>query len=334
MTISIICPTYNEEHFVAQTVKSFLAQELSGISLEVLVVDGMSTDKTREIVRALQVSDSRLKLIDNPERKTPFAFNRGLKEAAGEYVAILGAHASYASNYIQSCYDELVRTGSVGCTGKIISKAAAESPNAQYVEWILENPFGVSGSSFRTIAEGYVHSVNFAVFRKDALLALGGYDVALSRNQDNDMNQRLLDAGHKLYCTWKTHCYYFPQSSLNKLFRYAYNNGYWNVASLGRNRRSMRLYHFVPFIFLITLIGSAVLGIGEVILLKHSYLLFLSILVLIVYMVVASVFTFRSIVKQFDIRKIVLPFLFLSFHLSYGWGSLRGFTNMLWLKKS
>ena len=95
MILSIICPTYNEERYIAQTLESFIQQQYHSFDLEILICDGRSTDNTRNIVAEYANIFPNIKLVDNPERKTPFAFNAGLKAASGEYVAIFGAHTKY-----------------------------------------------------------------------------------------------------------------------------------------------------------------------------------------------------------------------------------------------
>lgn len=325
MTLSIICPTYNEERYIEQTLNSFLNQQINGFQLEILICDGMSSDRTRKIVGEYQQKHSNIRLIDNPQRKTPFAFNAGLREASGEYVAILGAHTKYAEDYLLVCLAQIESSGAIGCTGRVITRAASNNFQAKLSEWVMLSSFGVSTSSFRAMKEGYVHSVNFPVFKKQPLLDLGGYDTKLERNQDNDMNQRLLDAGHKLYCTWKTLCYYRPPANLRNLFRYAYRSGFWNAKSLLIHARSMRAHHLVPFLFTSAILLSFIVGIAEYAV-ADTYWLFLLLLIIIsLHLFTGTLFTLRSLKYERDIRKFVLPLIFFAFHFSYGWGTLSGF---------
>ena len=185
--------------------------------------------------------------------------------------------------------------------------------------------FGVSGNSFRVMKEGYVYSVNFPVFKKQALIDAGGYDETLERNQDNDMNQRLLDAGHKLYCTWKTKCFYRPPAGVSKLMKYAYRSGFWNAKSFFMHSRSMRIHHFIPFLFTSFLLLSFSGGIVELALLRSTYLLKLFGLAIILHFLAGIYASLRSLQYENDGQKILLPFIFLGFHFSYGWGTLRGF---------
>ena len=325
MILSIICPTYNEERYIAQTLESFIKQKYHSFDLEILICDGRSTDETRNIVLRYAEQFPIIKLVDNPGKKTPFAFNAGLKAASGEYVAILGAHTKYADNYLQVCYDELLASKSIGCTGRVITKAAYDTFEAKLGEWIMLSSFGVSTASFRAMKEGYVHSVNFPVFKKQALLNLGGYDTKLDRNQDNDMNQRLLDAGYKLYCTWKTKCYYRPPATLNALFKYGFKSGFWNAKSILVHTRSMRLHHLIPFFFTTSIILSSVFGLTEFALMKTTYFFSLLGFIVSLHLLVGLLFAIRSLKYEYDGGKIFLPFLFFAFHFSYGWGTIRGF---------
>lgn len=325
MILSIICPTYNEEHYIEQTLQSFLNQKYHSFSLEILICDGRSTDETRNIVTRYAAKTSMIRLVDNPDRKTPFAFNAGLREAKGDYVAILGAHTKYADNYLQVCYEELVQSGAIGCTGRVITKAAFPDFEAKLAEWVMLSSFGVSTSSFRAMKEGYVHSVNFPVFKKEALLSLGGYDTKLDRNQDNDMNQRLLNAGHKLYCTWRTKCFYRPPASLKSLFRYAYKGGFWNAKSFLVHARSMRLHHLIPFIFTASIILLSIGGLIELVAANSTWLWSVLGLTVSLHLLVGIAFAIRSLKYENDGRKIILPFIFFAFHFSYGWGTLKGF---------
>lgn len=325
MTLSIICPTYNEEKYIADTLQSFLSQQYHSFELEILIVDGCSSDKTREIVQSFSNHYPNIKLVENPQRKTPYAFNAGLKAASGEYVAILGAHTVYESNYLQVCYDALVSSNSIGCTGRVVVQSKTNTLGAKLSEWIMNSKFGVSGSSFRAMKEGYVHSVNFPLFKKQALIDLGGYDVKLLRNQDNDMNQRLLDAGHKLFCTWQTVAYYRPPGSIKKLLRYAYRNGFWNAISIYINAGSMRIHHLIPFFFATGIIAGLLLGLTGYFLMQSAWLIRLSFIVVSIHFLTGLLATIRSIATEFDYRKILMPFVFFTFHFVYGWGTINGF---------
>jgi glycosyltransferase involved in cell wall biosynthesis len=292
--------------------------------LEILICDGRSTDLTCNIVEDYALRHPFIRVIDNPQRKTPYAFNAGLRHARGEYVAILGAHARYEEDYLQTCFEELIRTGSAGCSGRLITQSSSGRYEPKLSEWVTLSVFGVSPKSFRTLKEGYVDAVAYPVFKKQVLLDVGGYNVTLERNQDNDMNQRILNQGHKLYVTHKTKCYYRPPGNLKALMRYASRNGFWNARSISIHARSMRPHHFVPFFFTAGVLLLLVLGLFEFFINHTTFSWAFLGLIVSVHLLIGLAFTIWSLKYENDGRKIVLPFIFFAFHFSYGWGTLKG----------
>ncbi len=325
--ISIVCPTFNEEEHIRETIETFLKQRLNHISLEILIVDGMSTDKTREIVSEYSKIHPNLKLLDNPHRKTPFAFNIGIHHAAGNYIAILGAHSSYDIDYLQVCFDELNRTNSVGCSGKARLNLKADTLESKLVKCLQESSFGVSAGSFKTLKEGYTTIINFPLYKKETLIEIGGYDTSLHRNQDNDLNQRLFEKGYLLYHTFKTGSDYTPPNTFSKLFRYAYTNGFWNAKSLLRKPKSMKIHHLVPFVFVSSLLLLTLIGISGY--LTHfvylEYCFLMAGLVLVLHFSAGIIFSFKIYLQEQNLLALLLPIYFFCFHFCYGWGTLNGF---------
>jgi glycosyltransferase involved in cell wall biosynthesis len=325
MLVSIICPILNEEKYIVNTLASFLQQKHTGFDIEILLVDGMSTDKTREIISTYLAENPRLRLLDNEKRKTPFAFNIGLENASGEYIVLMGAHCIYEDDYVETCYHELVRTQSVGCSGRVIPTNLNNHLQSKLVSMLLSNSFGVSGNSFRTIKEGYVHSVNFPIFKKSVLLEFGGYDIEMHRNQDNAMNQKIIAKGYKLYCTWKTSCNYFIPDTLQKILRYAYMNGFWNVKTHAKFPGSMKFYHFIPFFFVIGLIILILAASMEMVIWGscNFWVLLLSIIGL--HLIVGFTASINTFLKTKKPEALLLAPIFFIFHFCYGYGSLLGF---------
>lgn len=333
-TLSVILAVLNEGRYLRSVVQSLLKQQTelgdSQFNLEILVVDGMSTDNSREIVSEMASADPRVRLISNERRKTPYAFNLGIREARGEYVAILGSHTYYQPDYLAVCLSELSTHNAVGCSGRILSEPADNSFPARMAAWVSGHRFGTSGSSFRTTPEGYADSIGYPVFLRQPLLDVGGYDETLHRNQDNDMNERLRRAGHRLYCTWKTHSVYHTQPTLRALMKYALKNGYWNIISLRKNAASMSLRHYIPLLFVVAIFTSLMLAGAGLILLPDT-LKFLAwlplILVLGSYFFCAFLASLDLALKQRTLGPLLLPPAFLAFHVSYGLGSIQAILN-------
>ena len=317
--ISIICTTYNEEKLIAKTLESFINQEKDGFDTEILVVDGFSIDSTREIVKSYCEKYSNVKLIDNPERKNPFGRNLGVQNANGNYIALMGGHTVYKNDYLKTCLEEMKIKNADGVGGKVITCACENTSEAQIIELLLTSKFGVSASSFRTIKEGFTNMINFPVFKKEVFEKVGVYDTRLIRNQDNDFNARAEEAGFKLYSTWKTECYYYPDDTFQRTLYYAYRNGFWNAKSFLKNSAGLKLYHYAPFFFVTALIFFGILSFFSV----FFFILFFGLF----FLHLLSGFIFAMQIKKYkSIKNILsLPFLFFAFHFSYGWGTLKGF---------
>jgi GT2 family glycosyltransferase len=324
--VSVILPVLNEAGLIAGTLRSLLQQDTTGFDLEILVVDAMSGDGSPAIVERIASDDRRVRLLRNERRITPAAFNLGLREARGEYVAILGAHNVYDRDYLRVCLSELQAHGAVGCTGRTVTRPARATLEARLAAWALGHPFGTSRTSFRTQREGYVASAAFPVMVKQALLDVGGYDEGLVRNQDNDMNQRLHAAGHRLYCTWKTRCLYHPQATLRGLARYAFRNGYWNAISLRDNPASLGARHLAPSAWVLTLVATALLTALGPPASKRTALrrCWPGVVVLGVHLSAGAAAGVQTAARERSAGALWLPLVFLGLHVTYGVGTLWG----------
>jgi succinoglycan biosynthesis protein ExoA len=324
--VSVILPVLNEAGIIARTLESLLRQDTAGFDLEILVIDAMSSDTSREIVARTASEDPRVRLLSNERRTTPAAFNLGLHEARGQYVAILGSHNIYDRDYVRVCLSELRAKGAVGCTGRTVTRPARPTLEARLVAWALGHPFGTSRRSFRTQPEGYVDTAAYPVMIKDALLEAGGYDEGMLRNQDNDMNQRLRVAGHRFYCTWKTQCLYHPQATLRGLAKYAFRSGYWNAISLRENPASMRARHLAPLGWVLSLFACTVDAASGMSASNRSAVrrTWPVAVLLGLHMGVGTMAGLRTARRERAPGALWLPFVFAGLHITYGVGTLWG----------
>ena len=322
--VSVILPTFNEARHIESALRSLLSQKHTDFELEILVVDGDSSDET--VARIVPfLSDTRVKLLRNPARSAPAAFNIGLRVAAGEYVCILGAHSTYASDYIETCYRELLLHDAAGCSGRVITIPANETPSARLAAWCLGHAFASSPKSVRTQDCGFVDTIPYPVFRKSALLDVGGYNEQLVRNQDNDMNHRLQSAGHKLYLTAKTCATYVARPNVKKLWEYAYRSGKWNAYTIGINASCMRLRHVAPLGFLSIVLALAALSLLAP-LTNHAATIPLTLLIMLfgTHLAFGSTAAAQICCRERSFVPLLLPWVILGFHLAYGLGTLVG----------
>lgn len=331
--VSVVLATFNEMRSIAACIASLCGQQTPDFDLEILAVDGVSDDGTREYLDSIAAMDSRVRVLVNEKRKAPFAFNLGLSEARGEFVCILGAHAVYAPDYISVCLNELIARDVVGCGGRVLTRPAADTLQARLVASALGHPFGSSRNSVRTRAEGYWDAA-YMVLRKNPLIEIGGYSKALSRNQDNDTYQRMRAKGYRFFCTGKTQCVYFPKETIRKMLEYAFRTGFWNAISLEQNSASMSWRHFAPFIFVASLLIAALGGISGLAfrppLGTVAVIPFVAIIV--AHLLTGSFATMQLRDEEKFQGDIALPFVFLGFHFWYGLGTAWAF--LTWAKRN
>jgi succinoglycan biosynthesis protein ExoA len=334
--VSVVLAIYNEANHVRKCLDSLRSQDTRTFDMEILAVDGGSTDGTNKYLDDLATHDPRVRVLPNPKRRAPFAFNIGIRESRGEYVCIFGSHTIYTQDYVAVCLRELHTHSAGGCGGRVLTEPATGKLQARLVATAMAHPFGSSGKSFRTQPEGFAKDANYILTRKSALLEVGGYSELLLRNQDNDLNQKLTAAGHRLYCTWQTHCIYHPKETIRELFRYAYQNGFWNVISFRQNPSSMAIHHFVPFVFVLALLISLPVSLVGAFS-PHAPLRVMALalpVLLVLHLTVGTFAALQILTKNRFLGAIFLPFVFIGFHISYGLGSLISFLTGATVPKS
>jgi glycosyltransferase involved in cell wall biosynthesis len=325
--VSVILAVFNEARSIEKCIASLSEQETPEFDLEILAIDGDSQDGTREILERIAATNRRVRVLINKKRKTPFAFNLGLQHAKGKYVCIFGAHTQYQKEYISVCVRELIAHEAVGCGGRVITRPAKNTRQARLVAWATSHPFGSSRKSFRTQPEGFADTVNYPVILRKALIEVGGYDEELIRNQDTDTNQKLRAKGYKLFCTWKTQCFYYPKGTISGMQTHAWRDGFWNVISLKKNPASMATYHFIPFLFLLGLLFTFLLaGAGVFMRSPYSRLALIPCVALLgLYLGMGLAAALQVALRERSWEALWLPLVFLSFHVAYGSGTLFGF---------
>ena len=309
--VSVVMPLYNEERYIGDCIESLLVQDYPRELTEWIFVDGMSKDRTVEILESYRVKyPERIKILSNPKY-----MNIGIKETVGKYIIRLDAHAEYASDYISKCvhYLDTVDADNVGG----IWETKARSKFGNTIAKMLTTPFGVGNSQFRINGKsGYVDTVPFGAFRREVFEKYGGFDERLTRNQDNEINYRIRKNGGKIYMANDIHLTYYCRETVGGICKMAFQNGKWNVITMRFVPGSMGVRHFVPLVFLLSLIF---LIIGTCIWPILGVLLELE---LILYLVCDAFFSLKTAsgVKEF----FALMFLHFIFHITYGFGSLVG----------
>lgn len=246
---SLVIPAYQEEDHIEAVVRAAAAQNYPSELIEIFVVDGRSTDRTREIVRRLAVEDPRIALLDNPDRIQSAAMNIAIKRSRGEVIVRMDAHAEYDPGYVAASVAALRRTGALNVGGAARPRARTRFQRALCSA--LLSPVGVGNSAYRDPSrEGFVESVWNGSFRREAFELAGLYDPAARTNEDAELNQRIIERGGSVYLSRDIIVYYYPRSSLGALFRQYFSYGQGRARTLLRRGKLLSVRPMLPFLWL------------------------------------------------------------------------------------
>ena len=262
--VSVIMPVRNESAFIGRSLGAVLAQDYPAQSLEVLVVDGMSDDGTRDIVRAMadNARGIHVQLLDNPARIVPTALNIGLRHARGEVIVRVDGHCEIAPDYVRRCVEALQETGADNVGG--VWETIGETYVARVIAAAQSSPFGIGNVAYRVRrpTPGFVDTVPFGAYRRDVFDRIGGFDERLVRHQDYEFNVRLRQAGGKIYYTPAIQARYYSRSSFRKLARQYLEYGFWKAFVTLENPRALAWRHLAPIGLVGALAGGSVLSIA------------------------------------------------------------------------
>jgi succinoglycan biosynthesis protein ExoA len=263
--VSIIVPCRNEVAHVASFLTSVFGQLLPPtVDLEVIVADGASTDGTRAELATWQAREQRLLVIDNPEGIVSTGLNRALRAARGETIVRMDVHTEYATDYVAQCLDALDASGAT-CVGGpwVPTWKAGGAARQRQIALAFQSRFGSGGaSSRRTEYTGEVDTVYLGAWRRSELLRLGGFDETMVRNQDDELNLRIVNAGGRVWQSAAIRSRYTPRASFAALFRQLYQYGYWKVPVIRKHRLPASPRHLVPFAFVATVAMLAAGGVA------------------------------------------------------------------------
>lgn len=316
--VTVVMPVHNEEGFIRDSLQAVLEQDYPGDLIEIIVSDGMSTDRTRVIVAEMQASHANIRLVDNPGKIAPTGLNIAIQQASGEVIVRVDGHCEIRPDYIRHCVEYLRKEDVVGVGGPL--ETIGETVVAQAIALAMSSPFGVGGSAFRTVKDRrtFVDTVAFPAYRRETLATAGRFDEELVRNQDDEYNYRLRAMGGRILMTPDIRSRYYSRSSFRSLWRQYAQYGFWKVRVMQKHPRQMSLRQFVPPIFVATLIMLSAMalffGVARVLLALTAGVYLLANLA-------AAIATSARHGWQY------LPYLSLAFailHFSYGAGFLYG----------
>ena len=305
--ISVILPVLNEESHLEGAVLSVLSQDYRG-PLEIILALGPSRDRTNEIATKLASQDNRVKLIDSPTGKTAAGLNIALAASKSPVVVRVDGHAQIPKNYISLIVEILNKTGAVNVGG--VMAAVGTTAFERAVAGAMRSPLGVGASRFHTGGEaGEVDTVYLGAFRREALVAIGGFDERFTRAQDWELNFRLRENGGVIYFDPRLHVTYRPRSSVGALAKQYFEYGRWRRVVSRRHSGTINYRYLAPPFALLGFSASLVLGV------LLSSIFFIPALVYLLFVVLASLKISTSI-GEYLLLLLVIP----TMHFAWGAG--------------
>jgi succinoglycan biosynthesis protein ExoA len=316
-------PVLNEERHLEGAIRRVLDQDYPG-ELEVIIAVGPSSDRTPEIAAVLSAVDPRIRVVDNPAARTPAALNLGIAASQHEIIVRVDGHGELTDGYIRRAVELLEETGAANVGG--VMDAQGTTPFEEAVATAYTTRLGLGGSAFH-LAESSAaeaETVFLGVFRKDALIAVGGFDESMHRAQDWELNYRLRTSGHRIWFSPELRVTYRPRSTLRALMKQMYETGTWRREVVRRYPETATPRYLAPPLTLLgVLTGSAAGLLGVVVdsrLLRVGFLAPAGYLALIIG---GSVATARPMSAGARLR---LPLVLAATHLAWGAGFLVGRT--------
>ena len=317
--VSVLIPCRNEKARIGACLESLLSCGYPHGRMEILVIDGRSHDGTAQIVSRYATLHPFIRLLENPAGITPAGLNIGLREAAGEFIMRMDAHAEVGDGYIARCLEAILKYVADNVGGPMETVPQKPTAVGRAIAATLSHPFGVGNSKFRTgscsVLE--VDTVFGGFYRRDIFRRIGGFNEHLERSQDFEFNLRLKEAGGRILMVPDIVSRYYARSSLRGYLEQNWNNGRWAVlACLRSGRIPLRWRHMMP---------GAVVVLGILLLLLAPFwatagLLFLA--ACATYLLLALLASVVTAVNRKDSKLLVLmPVMFPALHVCYGAGT-------------
>mgnify|MGYP003181906320 FL=1 len=317
--VAIVIPTLNEERFISRCLNSIIKQTYEFEKMDVMIIDGGSNDKTKDIVAKYQKSHQNIRFIENKKKIQSVAFNIGFKKSTAPYIIRLDAHAEYDSKYISLCIENLKqdeKRGNVG--GRCNILPFNQSIWAQTNAILNHSRFGIGGAAFRVSNEAHnTDTVPFGAFPRKVIDQIGGMREDLPRGEDNEYNSRIRKAGYKIFFDPNIFSSYFARPTLGASCKQMYANG----NSIGYlyyiDREAIGIRHLVPLLFVVSGLFSIIISV------LWSPFCYVFCGGLALYLIADAI---ASIMGAKDNVKCTLPLFILFFcvHVSYGMGTIAG----------
>lgn len=324
--VSVIMPVYNEASFIRESLGAVLAQDYPADKLEILVVDGGSTDNTCQPVREMLADSGRGRLLQNPRKIQAAALNIGISAAQGDIIVRVDGHTIIAPDYVSACVSYLVQNKADNVGG--LMRPLGTTRVGRSIALATTSPFGIGGSKFHySEREQYVDTVYLGAFWRKTFDRIGLYDETVNINEDYELNIRLRKAGGKILLSPRIKSYYFPRASLPALWTQYFVYGRQKTLTLQKHPASLQWRQAIPPLFVFGFVFTLMLGFVW----QPARYLFAAIAgsYLLANMVASTIAARRGGWQYLP----VLPLVFASIHFVWGLGFWAGWIKWLFQAK-
>lgn len=329
--VSIIMPCRNEEEFIRRCLDSIIAQDYPQEKLEVIVVEGMSDDGTRDILKNYLRKHKNIRVLDNPKKITPCALNIGIENSQGDLIVWMSAHNEYEKEYVSKCVKYLVRFNADAVGGIIKASPRKASLVGKLICTAISHPFGI-GKSIHKIGSKNPQWVDTAFgvcYKREIFDEVGIFNENLVRGQDMEFSLRLKKAGLRTLLVPEIISHYYPRSGFKTFIKHNFANGIWAILPFKYTSiMPVSWRHLIPLAFVSSVIIFGILSF-------FFQIFFWPFLLIIGSYSLSSIYSSTKIsFKENNLTYLlVMPLTFASLHVSYGLGSVWGVLNVIVAKQ-
>ncbi len=328
--VSVVLPIYKEEKYIEKCILSILAQDYPKDRLELIFVDGMSPDRTREIVMSYSEKYPFIRLLDNPHKVVPHALNKGIKNAKGDVIIRLDGHCDYPTNYISILVKYLFQLNADNVGGVWRTLPAKETNECYAIAIASSHPFGVGGSEHKIGSKEIkqTDTVPFGCYHREIFDRIGYFDEELTRNQDDEFNARLINNGGKIYIIPELVINYTSRDSMQKMRCMYYQYGLFKPLANKKLGAPATIRQFFPGLFVTGLVVGGILSCFS------TFCLGAYLAILCLYLVIGlCIGVCKAVEHKRPALVWYIPWTFLNIHVSYGVGYIRGLWKVLFNKR-
>lgn len=330
MIVSIITSAYNEECYLPNILSDFLNQNYPHKQIEIVLLNSMSTDQTKEVMLDFQKQYQEefygIQVHNNVKRNIAGGFNLGVSVANGDAILKVDAHAHIPVDFVEKSV-ALLDEGELVGGGARPTIIENDDDWSQALHLVEESMFGSSIANYRkSTREQYVDSIFHGIYRREVLEDIGPVDERLGRTEDNEFHYRLRKAGYQIKFDPKIQSFQYMRPNLRKMLQQKYANGYWIGLTTHVQPECLQKYHYIPFLFVLAQIFTVLLT--PVV----QWPLWILFFVYLTAMIIVSILSIRKLTVKPVF--LLLPLLLWLVHTAYGVGTFIGLIKGIWWRKT